>query len=91
MISKRCERCGRPFEAARDRARFCRDTCRIAAHKARAARRHADYVGSIEDVIGRLAVADVGELPQLRADAARLSGGERSAAAGARLGRTSPE
>lgn len=30
---KTCERCGKRFDAVNSNARFCRATCRVAAHR----------------------------------------------------------
>jgi len=59
-VIKRCEVCGREFQAQRRTARFCSATCR-----SRAARSHA-FTGGIEapDPSTRMTMDEVGEIVQ---------------------------
>lgn len=50
VYKKECEQCGKPFEAQRNTAKFCSDSCRVAASRVTVTDSAKDSVTKMEDV-----------------------------------------
>jgi hypothetical protein len=54
-MQKSCERCGQEFTAQRPTARYCREACRVAAHRASRRQQHQD-VADVDPVFAAAAL-----------------------------------